>query len=84
MTPKLTAEQREAILNAAGPVLVEDEQAHQFYYLVDRATLDTLRQQEDIAAIQEGLDDFAAGRVSPADEVIERIRTKLGLPPRQK
>jgi hypothetical protein len=32
-------------------------------------------------AIRQGLDDMAAGRVRPADEVIGELRAKHGLPP---
>jgi predicted transcriptional regulator len=36
--------------------------------------------QEAAEGIREGLADIEAGRVSPADEVFERLRVKHGLP----
>jgi predicted transcriptional regulator len=36
--------------------------------------------QEAVEGIREGLADIEAGRVSPADEVFERLRVKHGLP----
>ncbi len=44
--------------------------------------MESLRQQEDLAAIQTGADDMEAGRVVPFDEIDARIRNKLGIPPR--
>ncbi|HEV2970907.1 MAG TPA: hypothetical protein VGY55_13125 [Pirellulales bacterium] len=79
MSPKLTPEQREALDHSDGPVPVEDEQTHRVYYLVDEPTLNSLRQQEDLAAIREGIADMEAGRVAPLEEVMSRIRTSLGL-----
>jgi hypothetical protein len=83
MTPKLTAEQREALNRREGhsPVPVEDDQTNELYFIVDWKTVESLRQQEDLEAIREGLEDVAAGRVTPLDEAFERIRANLGLPP---
>jgi predicted transcriptional regulator len=80
MTPKMTAEQREAVRTAIGPVPIEDDVTNETYFIVDSQTMKSLRRQEDLAAIREGLDDIDAGRVSPLDESIARIRTQLGLP----
>ena len=82
MTPKITPEQREALDRSDGPVPVEDEQTHRVYFLVDPSTLDTLRQQEDMAAIREGIADVEAGRVITLEELDNRIRNNLGLQPR--
>ena len=41
-----------------------------------------LRQQEDLAAIQAGINDMEAGSVVAFEEVDARIRAKLGIPPR--
>jgi hypothetical protein len=79
MTPKLTPEQREALSNADGVVAVEDETTHRKYFLVDESTLSNLRQQGDLAAIREGIEDMQAGRVAPLAEVMARIRNNLGL-----
>jgi hypothetical protein len=41
-----------------------------------------IEKAESIAAIQEGLEDIAAGRTRPLDEAIAEIRAELGLPQR--
>jgi predicted transcriptional regulator len=79
MPPKITPEQREALGHSIGPVLVEDEQTRRVYFLVDPSTLETLQRQEDLAAIRDGIADMEAGRVAPLAEVMERIRSNLGL-----
>lgn len=79
MTPKLSAEQREALDRSDGPVPVEDEQTHRRYYLVDSATLHNLQEVKDLVAIRDGIADMEAGRVAPLDEVMARIRSNLGL-----
>jgi predicted transcriptional regulator len=80
MTPKMTPEQREAVRSAMGPVPIEDDVTNETYFIVNSETMEVLRRQEDLAAIREGLDDITAGRVSPLDESIARIRSQLGLP----
>ncbi len=79
MTPKITPEQREALGHSNGPVLVEDEQTRRVYFLADPSTMETLQRQEDLAAIRAGIADMEAGRVAPLAEVMERIRSNLGL-----
>ena len=79
MTPKLTPEQREALDHSDGPVLVEDEQTKEVYFLVDASTMNVLQRQQDLEAIREGIADVEAGRVAPLDEALARIRANLGL-----
>lgn len=79
MTPKLTPEQREALAHSDGPVLVEDEQTKEAYFLVDASTMNALQLQQDLEAIREGIADVEAGRVAPLDEALARIRARLGL-----
>jgi hypothetical protein len=79
MTPKLTAEQREALGHSNGLVPVEDDQTNRLYFLVDPKTLEALKRQEDLAAIQAGIDDMEAGRVISLEELDSRIRSRLGL-----
>ena len=80
MTPKLSDEQLKAIDQSDGPVAVKDDRTHRRYIILDETTFRTLKQQEDLAAIREGIEDIEAGRVSPLDEVVARIRANLGLP----
>jgi predicted transcriptional regulator len=65
---------------------VEDDEMQQSYVLVDRELHDramlALKQLEDLAAIQAGIDDLEAGRVVAFEEVDARIRAKLGISPR--
>lgn len=82
MVPKLTAEQRDALKHGDGPVAVEDEDTKQVYFVVDKSMLEILRQEQDLAAIREGLADMEAGRVSEVGDSMARVRQQLGLPPR--
>ena len=82
MTPKLTAEQLDALRQSDGPVAVEDEATKRLYFIVDQSMLDLLRREQDLAAIREGLADMEAGRVSSVDDSMARIRQQLGLPRR--
>lgn len=87
MTPKLTEDQRRALReHPEGPVPVEDEQSKRVYVIVDRQVhqqaMQALRDQENLAAIQAGIEDMEAGRVVPLEEVDARIRQRLGMPPR--
>lgn len=80
MTPKITSEQREALKQDGGPVPVEDDQTHQVYFLVDKVTLDTLRQDAAREAIRKGIADMEAGRVVTLDELDARIQAKIRRP----
>ncbi len=88
MTAKITNEIREAISAGRGqPVCVEDEQTNKVYVLVDQEThqraMQALKQQEDMAAIQEGIEQMEAGLGQPVDEADADIRKDLGFPSRQ-
>ena len=78
MTPKLTQEQRAALDQSDGPVLVEDDQRNRVYFLVDESTFNKVQQQEDLAAIREGIADMEAGRIVTMEELDARIRARLG------
>ena len=87
MPPRLTDEMRHALnQHPDQPLAVQDEQTHQIYVIVDQSVhqraMQALRQQEDIAAIQAGLDAADEGRVSTVEEMDARIRQKYGFPPR--
>ena len=57
---------------------IVDEETHRVYVLVEEATFNALRQQEDLAAIREGIADMEAGRVVTLDELDARIHARLG------
>jgi predicted transcriptional regulator len=80
MTPKLTPEQRDALVHSDGPVLVEDEQTKEVYFLVNASTMSAWQRQQDLEAIREGIADVETGRVAPLDEALAWIRGNLGLP----
>ena len=87
MTPKLTEDQRRALLERPdGPVPVEDEHTHREYVIVDKRVhqqaMQALREQEDLAAIQGGIEDLEDGRIIPFEEIDAKIRKRLGMPPR--
>jgi hypothetical protein len=79
MTPKLTAEQREALDHCDGPLRIEDEKSDKIYFIVDATTLDALPRRQTVEVIREGIADVEAGKVAPLDEAIARIRTNLRL-----
>ena len=79
MMPRLTSEQLEALDNSDGPVPVKDERTNRLYFLVDEATFRLLQQQEDVAAIREGIADMENGRLVTLDELDARIRARLAL-----
>jgi predicted transcriptional regulator len=89
MNAKLSEEQRRAIEQHPGqPVVVEDDQTNRFYVIVDqqthqRAMRALQREEEDVAAIQAGLDAAAAGQISTLEEADRRIRQQVGFPPRE-
>lgn len=79
---KLTNEQREALDHADGPVAVTDERTNRVYFLVDEATFKAMQQQEDLAAVRQGIADMEAGRLVTLDELDARIRARLSAPPK--
>jgi hypothetical protein len=80
MTPKLTPEQSAALRQFEGPMPIEDEQTSQLYFLIDARAWESLRREQDLNAIREGIANMEAGRVAPLNEVMARIRASLGLP----
>lgn len=68
--------------------LIRDGVASGMYASADELLRDALgalaaRQEEDVRAIQEGIEDVKAGRVRPFAEVDREIRESLGMPPRE-
>ena len=84
MTPKLTDDQLKAVDAHAGqPIKVEHPTTHKLYVIVDNDTheraMRALHEQEDLAAIQRGLDDRKHGREQPLAEVDAELRTEFGF-----
>jgi predicted transcriptional regulator len=65
---------------------VEDDQTRKQYVLIDQdlhaRAMQALRQQEDLAAIQGGIEDLEAGRFVTLEAADAEIRSKLGFGPR--
>lgn len=88
MAPKITPEIRKALNAQPGePVLVEDDETQNVYVLVDQHTheqaMQALREKEDIASIQCGIEQMEAGQGRPMAEANAAMRQELGFPPRQ-
>lgn len=79
MTPKLSSEQRAALVGHVGPLPIEDDQSQRVFFLLDESTLDRLQREADHTAISEGIADLEAGRVMTLEELDTRIRSKLGF-----
>ena len=75
MTPKLTDEQRQAVLEHPGkPVRVEDEKTHKVYLVVSEETLPTLWEDYIRSEVKKGLDAIDRGEVEEWD--VESIKAQ--------
>jgi len=85
MTIKLPAELRQAIQQNPDSLRLEDEQTHAVYFVIDEEThrraMQALREQEDHAAIREGIEQMEAGEGRPIADVDVDIRKEFGFPP---
>ena len=82
MTPKLTPEQSQALREAGDELTVVDPTTNQIYVVVTKSVHEQgkaalNRQQEDCAAIQEGIEDLKEGRVMDLDEAHQEISTRF-------
>ena len=89
MTAQLSNELQKAVDAHAGePIKFEHPGTHKLYVIVDNDTheraMRALRKQEDIDAIQAGIDAMEAGRTIPLAEADKQIREELGFRPRKK
>jgi predicted transcriptional regulator len=73
MTPKITAELRDAINQWPGAVRVEDDLTNRSYYLIDSATFARLQAQADLESLERGIADAEAGRTMSIDEVRNEV-----------
>ena len=87
MTAKLNDDLQRAADAAAGqPLRAEHEPSHKVYFIYneemhERASI-ALQEENDLAAIQAGIDDMEAGRVTPVAEADALMRERLGFPAR--
>jgi predicted transcriptional regulator len=77
MTPKLTAEQRAALIERGPPLAIEDEETHRVYFLVDPAMFESMREESDMAAIRQGIADAEAGRTMSLEDAMHRVEASL-------
>ena len=87
MNTKLPAELRQAIHQSPHGLRFEDEQTHAVYFVMDEEThrraMRALAEQEDHAAIREGIAQMEAGGGRPIADVDADIRKEFGFPPRK-
>ncbi len=83
MTPKLTNEQAEALHQSGDEMPILDPSTNKCYVVVEqsvhmqaKAALQR-QQEEDMSAIQEGIDDVKAGRVMPLEEAHQEVKRKF-------
>lgn len=83
MTPRLTNEQSEALHASGDEMQILDPSTNKVYVVVEQSIHQKakaamqLRDEEDLAAIQSGIDDVEAGRTTLAAEAHKRIRENL-------
>ena len=81
MQPEITPEMANALHANKGEVRVTDPSTQKVYVLVadetHRRAMEALRQQEDLRAIQSGLDDMQAGRSMSIEESERRVDEAL-------
>ena len=86
MTAKLPTELRQAIQDSPDGLRLEDDQTQAVYVVIDEEThrraMRALREQEDHAAVREGIEQMEAGLGRPFAEVDAEIRRELGFRPR--
>ncbi len=82
-TPKLTNEQLQALHAAGDELQILDPSTNKVYVVVEQSVHQKAKaalehqQQDDMVAIQHGIDDINAGRTKPSEEAHDRIREKL-------
>lgn len=77
MHPKLTAEQRQALSDSSGLIIVEDDILNRKYVLIDAELFDRIQRDADVASIRQGIADVEAGRTSSIEEVRTRMANVL-------
>lgn len=86
MTTKLPDELREPLRQNPKEVRLEDEQTHAIYFVIDEEThrraMRALKEEDDNAAVAEGLRQMERGEGRPLDEVDAAIQRDFDLPPR--
>ncbi len=85
MRTPLSNEQRQALVRQPEGIEVHDYETQKVYFLADAAlhqqAMEALHKQQEYNAIQRGIDDLEAGRVTPLDEADQQMRDELGFPP---
>ena len=80
MTPKLSTELSNALQASKGELEFIDPATNRTYVVVEQAVLARAKavlerqEQDDLAAVQRGIEDVEAGRTMPMDEAFDSIR----------
>lgn len=83
MTPKLTNEQSAALHASGDEMRILDPSTNKFYVVVEQSMHQKakaamkLREEDELAAVQRGIEDVKAGRTTPAEEAHKRVRENL-------
>ena len=84
---KLTREQTEAVIGNPDGVECQGDGTEKTFVIVDADVLrrmrETLYRKDVHESITAGIADMEAGRMMPAEEADDHIRSHLGFPPRQ-
>ena len=90
MPPKLSDDLQKAVDEHIGdePIRAEHPGTRKVYFIYneemhERARI-ALQEQNDLAAIQAGIEDMEAGRVTPIAEADVLMRERLGFPAKRK
>ncbi|MEQ9407578.1 MAG: hypothetical protein RIK87_07605 [Fuerstiella sp.] len=84
---KLTEEQRAALQQHPDGVPCEDVVSQRVYFIVDgdihQRAMRALKQQQDLDAIREGIEQMQAGGGTPIAEAREQLARELGFSTRR-
>ncbi|MEZ6125573.1 MAG: hypothetical protein R3C49_20705 [Planctomycetaceae bacterium] len=80
---KLTEEQKAALQQHPDGILCEDVASRRVYVIVEedihQRAMRALKQQQDLAAIREGVEQMQAGGGTPIAEAREQLARELGF-----
>ena len=84
---KLTREQTEAVVSKPDGVECQGDGTEKTFVILDAEVLQRMRHtlyRRDVhESIAQGIADMESGRMMSAEEADDRVRSRLGFPPRQ-
>lgn len=69
MRPKISAEQRAALEDGPGRILVEDSETGRKYFLIEASYFESMLARANLESLERGISDAEADRVHSLDEV---------------